>query len=79
MAAPSNPVELCHCGKPLHYTDPWVEQLVRKFVSELGEYVPTTVGGRTWLVPRHYIALHGVKASEVAGLGFMEAPHGDPS
>jgi hypothetical protein len=65
-------VTTCHCGRPLHYTDPDLQQKVQTFVDELGEYIPVTTGGRTWLVQRHYIALHGFKASELPDLGFTE-------
>jgi hypothetical protein len=62
----------CHCGKPLHYTDPAIQASVQKLVDELGESIPVTTRGRTWLVPRHYIALHGLKAGDAARLGFQE-------
>jgi hypothetical protein len=64
--------KLCFCGKPLHYTDPAIQASVQKLVDELGESIPVTTGGRTWMVPRHYIALHGLRAKEIAGLGFEE-------
>ena len=28
----------CHCGKPLHYTDPVVERMITALVEQLGEY-----------------------------------------
>jgi hypothetical protein len=65
-------MKLCPCGKPLHYTDPGVEREVAAVVEEKGEFQRVTVNGRTWLVSRHYIALHGLKGSEVASLGFQE-------
>ena len=64
--------ELCHCGKPLHYPSVLVERTVKKMIQAVGEYVPITVEGRTWKVQRHYIALHGIKAEELPGLGFQE-------
>lgn len=64
--------ERCHCGLPLHYTDPAVETLVRNFIVALGSDRVVTVGTRSWRVPRHYIALHGLKASEIETLGFSE-------
>ena len=66
------PDEMCHCGRPLHYADPVIESMVRYLISQLGEYIEMTVAGHTWLVQRHYIALHGVKGSELASLGFPE-------
>jgi hypothetical protein len=68
----TNESELCHCGQPLHYTDPKIEYLIRALVNEFGPTVPVTIGDRTWLVPRHYIALHGLKAQELPTLGFQE-------
>jgi len=62
----------CHCGKPLHYTDPVVERMITALVEQLGEYAAVTVGARTWLVQRHYIALHGLRAWELPNLGFDE-------
>lgn len=62
----------CACGLPLHYTDPNMETITRELVARLGEFIPITCNGRTWLVQRHYIALHGVKARELHGLGFEE-------
>jgi len=64
--------ERCACGRPLHYSDPAIEKFVRARVEELGPMVPVVVDDRAWLVPRHYIALHGLKAWELPGLGFQE-------
>jgi hypothetical protein len=65
--------ELCRCGQPLHYTSPEMKALVERHIQMLGPDTKVTVGDRTWKVPRHYIALHGLKADEVASLGFEEA------
>jgi hypothetical protein len=73
-------VTYCHCGKPLHYTDRTIELMVTELVRQLGEHIKITVDGRTWLVQRHYIALHGIKGSELPHLGFQEvtnAQHGN--
>jgi len=56
----------------LHYTDPVVERMVKGLIEKTGEYVSVTVGGRTWLVQRHYIALHGLRAADLPNLGFDE-------
>lgn len=63
---------LCHCGRPLHYSTPEMQALVEHLIAEHGEFVNVTVDHRTWRVPRHYIALHGLKGWEVASLGFEE-------
>lgn len=62
----------CPCGRPLHYTNPKIQEVVETLVRDLGENIPVTVGEKTYLVSRHYIALHGLKASELPDLGFPE-------
>lgn len=65
--------ELCHCGKPaLHYNNPHVKEMMLRMVETYGPTVNVTVGKRTWIVPRHYIALHGLVAAELPSLGFPE-------
>ncbi len=61
---------MCACGKPLHYSDPLLQQMVQRAVDALGANVRVVVKGRVWLVPRHYIALHGLVAAELDRLGF---------
>lgn len=63
---------MCHCGKPLHYSDANIQRVIEGFVREFGEYLTVTVDGRSFRVPRHYIALHGLKGEEVPRLGFEE-------
>ena len=63
---------MCHCGRPLHYTDPVIEAMIGVLVEQLGEYTQVTVDRRTWLVQRHYIALHGIRAVDLPNLGFDE-------
>jgi hypothetical protein len=65
---------MCHCGQKLHYTDPKVQASVEQLIKELGPKVRVKVGGRTWMVDRHYIALHGINAVELPFLGFEEVP-----
>lgn len=64
--------KLCHCGKPLHYLNPAAQSYVEDMVKAHGPNVKVTAGGRTWLVQRHYIALHGLKAGDLPNLGFEE-------
>ena len=64
--------EMCHCGKPLHYTNLQSEAYVRRMIARCGETVVVNAGGRKWKVPRHYIALHGLRAEDVPNLGFKE-------
>lgn len=56
--------ELCACGRPLHYTSDDVRGAVEALISLLGPNIRVVVAGRTYLVPRHYIALHGLKGWE---------------
>lgn len=61
----------CACGKLLHYTDDYVKLMVGEMVVAKGEYMKVTVPSKgTFKVPRHYIALHGLKAEEIDKLGF---------
>lgn len=66
----------CACGRPLHYTDPSLRKAVELLIAEKGSTIDVTVDGHTWQVPRHFIALHGVKADELpllsSLLGFQE-------
>lgn len=69
----SESVTMCHCGRPLHYTNPAVETYVRSMVQHFGECVTIhSDHGRAWLVPRHYLALHGLAAVDLPHLGFRE-------
>jgi hypothetical protein len=65
----------CHCGKPLHYTNPFTQAEVTEFVRHFGPFITIVVDGkppRAWRVQRHYLALHGIKAAELPDLGFLE-------
>jgi hypothetical protein len=66
--------ELCHCGKPLHYSDKEIESYMNKIVQEKGRYIDITsyYGNKTYKVDRHYIALHGIMGNFLDKLGFEE-------
>ena len=70
----------CACGQPLHYIDPASEEVVQNLVDKLGEFVNVREGGRTYKIPRHYIALHGLQAAtlpqiaEELGFEVIESP-----
>jgi len=66
--------ELCHCGKPLHYSNPRTQLAVQSMIDSLGPYVRIRVMDRAWMVQRHYLALHGINAAELPSLGFQEVP-----
>lgn len=67
--------KMCLCGKPLHYKNPRSQEYVERQIAELGERVKVkhVETGRIFMVPRHYIALHGLKGEELPALGFEEA------
>lgn len=63
----SQTMQMCECGKPLHYSDPSIEAIVRKLIDRLGERVTVSVAGtrRAYKIPRHYVALHGLAAADL--------------
>jgi hypothetical protein len=64
---------VCHCGRPLHYSDPGIRNYVMRVIALKGPHMIISDGrGRRWRVPRHYLALHGVKERELSELGFDE-------
>ena len=67
-------MKLCHCGKPLHYSDRGLETMVNKFCAAMGDYVPVIQRstGKKFKVQRHYISLHGIKEQELHTYGFEE-------
>ena len=68
--------QMCACGQPLHYLSPLTRKLVEELIAELGECVIVVVQSRKFSVPRHFIALHGIKAWELPAMakryGFKE-------
>ncbi len=60
----------CLCGKPLHYKDVELQERVEELVEMLGEYIPVRVSGSKieYFVPRHYVALHGLKGCDLENL-----------
>jgi hypothetical protein len=60
--------ERCACGRPLHYANYKTRVLLDKMIAQYGPTVAVTTSAGTWMVPRHYIALHGLRAVEVERL-----------
>ncbi len=61
--------EMCSCGLPLHYAHPASLEWMQKLVDELGpDVVMTLAGAGIWRVPRHYVALHGVRLVDLPEL-----------
>lgn len=75
MRLPESYNDLCACGRPLHYTDPLLQATVAELVRKQGEFIIVHCAGRQYRVQRHYIALHGLRATELetlAGKGIIE-------
>lgn len=68
--------EMCHCGEPLHYLTPTTRGIVQKIIDEMGPNITVEAYGRRYSIPRHYIALHGIRADELHLLGFKEVTDG---
>lgn len=61
--------DLCPCGKPLHYSDPRIRTIVDSMIELHGRTVRVQApGGLAFKVPRHYIALHGIKGADLRSL-----------
>lgn len=60
--------DLCPCGQPLHYRDPVQRALVEAIVAVKGPLVEITTPEGSWMVSRHYVALHGLLATELPEL-----------
>lgn len=73
----TNKIKKCWCGQNLHYKDKKTEKMVQDLVDKLGEFIPVSRGTRTFLVQRHYIALHGITPkTDLEKLGFKEIKSG---
>ncbi|HJY22928.1 MAG TPA: hypothetical protein VJ279_08595 [Hanamia sp.] len=65
--------ELCHCGKPLHYSSKAVEEVINKIIEFKGtrfveiEQIETR---KKYKVDIHYIALHGIQGDKLETYGF---------
>ncbi len=59
---------LCPCGMVHRARDPRVHQYLLDFVVRLGPTVTVTTPTGSWLVPRVWIAFHGLRAWELPAL-----------
>jgi hypothetical protein len=66
---------MCACGMPLHYSDPEKRKIVESLIKMCGVMVTITnsQNGRSWRVPRHFIALHGIKMEEMPHIAIKYA------
>ena len=64
--------ELCACGVPLdrHYTGPEVRRVIEGLIALHGESVQVQVQGEPFavMVPRHFIAAHGIREADLLNL-----------
>lgn len=58
----------CPCGQPLHYRDPSERAYMLRQVRRLGPTMAVRTTDGTWLVSRHYLALHGIRPWELPTL-----------
>lgn len=55
--------EKCDCGEPLHYQSEETRRVVQMMIDERGPTIRVQLGDEAFMVPRHFIALHGLSAS----------------
>jgi hypothetical protein len=60
--------ERCACGRPLHYISHAAKEVACGIVERMGKDVVISVGAARYLVQRHYIALHGLRAIDLPKL-----------
>ncbi len=63
--------KMCACGLPLHYDNAMDQAFIEAFITIHGECLNVRLmaePGVVYRVPRHYIALHGIKAWELPDL-----------
>lgn len=58
----------CTCGSPLHYGDATALAHVQRGIDRWGATVRVPTPAGIYHVPRHYIALHGLKVADLPRL-----------
>jgi hypothetical protein len=58
-------MDRCPCGRALHYTNPATQAQIERYIGELGADIKVETAAGAWMVPRHYLALHGLKAADL--------------
>jgi hypothetical protein len=61
-------IERCPCGLPLHYPNAATEAFIRDQIAKHGPTIEVRTPAGLFAVPRHYIALHGLRAWELPEL-----------
>lgn len=67
----------CACGRPLHYKDLVLQQVVEDNCARMGEHVTIHVERgenetHTFHVQRHFIVLHGIRSQDLMRYGLDE-------
>jgi len=69
-------IDTCPCGLPLHYENRREQAMVEALIDKFGEAMAVRTTTGSWLVSRHFAALHGIDAStlaaEAARYGFAQ-------
>ena len=65
-------ITYCACGQPLHYADLKLRREIEQTIARTGAELLVACGQRTWIVPRHYLALHPTKPIDLPNLRFPE-------
>jgi hypothetical protein len=63
---------LCHCGQKLHFSNERQKRELEEVINRFGENITIRHGVKKYLVPRTYIALHGIRDKDISKLGFKE-------
>lgn len=63
----------CPCGQPLHYRTAEIRAYMARQIRRFGPTVVVETTEGTWLVPRHFLALHTFRPWELQTLA---AQHG---
>jgi hypothetical protein len=64
--------KLCHCGHKLHFSNARQKRELEEVINRFGENITINYGIKKYLVPRTYIALHGIRDKDISKLGFKE-------
>jgi hypothetical protein len=64
--------KLCHCGRKLHFSNANQKRELEEIINRFGENITISRDDKKYLVPRTYIALHGIRDKDISKLGFKE-------
>jgi hypothetical protein len=58
----------CACGRALHYLRPAWQDYVERSIAACGPTVAVATPNGTWLVDKHFYALHGISLATLPQL-----------